>query len=1386
MPPRRKPKGPSITQQHAEWVRLLRPDGPFVSATVLASVFGQGLDTVPRPVLERVRQGWKEVQASPQVLLPAWYKLILSELLSCTDAAIAEGAALPEGLRAWSPTDRRARPDAVLYGPDGKGGRAERLLLYRRPWNEPLAKATKQASSPVEQAIDLCRRRATPLALLTNGRLWTLVHARPGEPPTVATFDADLWFEEDELLRAFATLLSARSVLPPATLPDGGGHSASLAALFARSAEKQAEVTDTLGEQVRDAVALLVGEMGRLDRESDGALLAYIPARDAYRGALTVMMRLVFLLYAEEARLVPVGTELYDHSYSVSGLFDLLEAERSRSGEGFGDTRAAAWPRLIATFRAVHAGSEHNALRIPPYGGGLFDPDRYDWLERLPVTDRVVHAILEALLILKQRGERLSYKGLDVEQIGHVYEGLLEYSCRRTTEPHISLIGALNATVPLADVEESSQGEDFDDWLGGKSGATQAKRRKGLAAEPDPDALGQLDAACDNDRELASRVRPFWGLLRPDLRGRPVVHPAGSLIIDKVGDRRATGTHYTPRSLAEEVVEHTLAPLCFSPGPAEGADRPSWSAKAAPELLKLKVLDPAMGSGAFLVSACRYLGDRVVEAWERDGLPDDVIEAVGPDFDRDDLLLEARRRVAAGCLYGVDRDEMAVELAKLSLWLVTLAKDKPFSFLDHALRCGDSLIGLTSEAQIENYHLDPQRGRYINNRTTGMISEVTGPLLTRVQELRERIEAQPVRDAEHGEELARLLGQAERLADRLRLASDAVVAAALSAAGDAKSNRRPHWEEQDEDASDLFEERLTQLADLVEKALEVDEDGYPTFDAEQAEKEARERITPMLKGTRPEPIRPLHWPLEFPEVMRRGGFNAVVGNPPFIGGQKLTGSVGDDVREFLVQWIARDKRGSADLCSYFLLRDLALAPSGRTGIIATNTIAQGDTREVGLDQATEWGWDIYHAIKSQPWPGTASLEVSLVWAGHAASGEKRILDGNEVPAITTSLDAVSRVVGNPYRLATNKEQAFQGSNVLGAGFIINPQQAEELIETDPHNKDVLFPYLNGEDLNQHWDSSARRWVINFHDWSEERATTYKEPFEIVERRVKPFRAQNKRKVRRERWWQYAERAPTLQEAIEGLDWVLTIALVSKTGLPVWQETGQVFSHMLGVFATQRDADFSLLSSAMHFIWWTTKGQSTLRTDARYTPSDGFETFPQPTLSESMDQAGESLHSFRREIMKQRRETHPGLTAIYNLVHNVSVQDEDIVRLREIHVEVDEAVREAYALDEEQEPEIREFEARIAAAPLPSWREIDLGHGFHETRQGVRFTISPQAQLDVLDKLLALNHYRYKQEERKGLHNKPRRKSSRKPARPATLKTTEDVGDGLFAPPDALF
>ncbi|GAA1882129.1 Eco57I restriction-modification methylase domain-containing protein [Streptantibioticus ferralitis] len=1356
---------PTPAEQHEEWLRLLRPDGPFVALPLLTEVFPQGLDTVPDQTRSRVRQAWAEVQEDPALLAHSWERLVLGELLGWTPG-LREGAALPVSLRGAADT-----PDAVLIGPS-QDGPVTRVLYFRAKWDESLTRAKGETASLVDRAADLARWRGVPLALLSNGREWALVHARPKEATTLAVFDADLWLEEPLLLRSFATLLHARrAALPPRDAQ--GAHTTSLAALFARTVEQQSEVTDTLGRQVREAVALLVAELSRLDREAGRTLLADVEGKRLYESALTVMMRLVFLLYAEEQRLLPADDPLYADSYAVGPLHAALEAERALHGGELGDRRAAAWPRLLALFAAIHGGCLHDELWIPAYGGSLFDPTRFPWLAEAKVTDRVVYEILDALLTLRRKGkgrEALSYKGLDVEQIGHVYEGLLEYSCVRAGEPYLGLVGKYEAVLELPHLEEWSHAGTLERELKEATGATPLQIRRALEASGAGAVTADLDAACDNDEALAARVAPFAGLVRDDLRGQPMVFPAGSVVMVRSGDRRNTGTHYTPKELAEEVVEHTLAPLCYSPGPQEGAEQGVWKAKSADELLRLRVLDPAMGSGAFLVSACRYLADRVVEAWVRDGLPDTIRRDVAED-DRDELLRVARRLVADRCLYGVDRDPMAVELAKLSLWLVTLAKGRPFSFLDHALRCGDSLVGVLDVEQIRAFHFD-SGARQLSDEVSRAL-EATESLLSQAADLRRQIEATPVNDIREVRAKAAKLREAESLTERLRLAADAVVGAALAAEGisDAEAEdltgernvggRRASFRTAKEDAKTAaYENRLAAVAGLVATAMEEGE-------GSTADVGAREIVDGWLRGpSRTEAIRPLHWPLEFPEIMGVGGaagFDAVVGNPPFSGGQKLTGNLGTDYREYLVNRIGGGTRGSADLCAYFLLRNLMLAPGRRTGIIATNTIAQGDTREVGLDRATAAGWKVYRAIKSQPWPGSAALEVSLLWlGGRPGKAETPVLDGDEVRGITPGLDPQSRVTGKPFRLAANAGQSYIGSYVLGKGFIVQPEEARALIAKDPRNKDVLFPYLNGEDLNSRPDCSASRWVINFHDWSEEKAATYEDVFAIVEREVKPVRALNKRAARRQRWWQYAERAPQLYEAIADLEQVIVIARVSSTAMHVRCRADQVISEATVIFATDSLARLAFLTSSFHYLWAVQWGSS-LKGDLRYSPSDVFDTFALPEETSRLAAAGSDLESAQRELMAAR---NIGLTKLYNLVHNESEQAADIQALREAHIEVDEAVAEAY-----------------------EWSDLTLKHGFQETRQGKRFTIDPTAQTEVLDRLLELNHARYKQEQEAGLHSSKAKKRTATKAKPKVPKPREEQGafqDGLFSPPGALF
>ena len=269
---------------------------------------------------------------------------------------------------------------------------------------------------------------------------------------------------------------------------------------------------------------------------------------------------------------------------------------------------------------------------------------------------------------------------MDVEQVGYVYEGLLERTVRRTAEVTLELDGTKNAKSPwvkLAELESARlDGTDrLAELLQERSGSSASRVRNELAKPVDGMFADRLLAACSGNAGLRDRIKPYANLVRVDYRGYPLVYPAGAFIVTTGSDRRETGTHYTPKSLTEAIVTETLTPIAFV-GPAEGISREHWRLKSSVELLDLKICDPAMGSGAFLVQACRWLADRLVEAWTQAeatgktvGVDGEIMDTPNTKEsmprDSDTRTVIARRLIAERCLYGVDLNSLAVELAKL-------------------------------------------------------------------------------------------------------------------------------------------------------------------------------------------------------------------------------------------------------------------------------------------------------------------------------------------------------------------------------------------------------------------------------------------------------------------------------------------------------------------------------------------------------------------------------------------------------------------------------------------------------------------------------------------------------------------------------------------------
>ena len=462
-----------------------------------------------------------------------------------------------------------------------------------------------------------------------------------------------------------------------------------------------------------------------------------------------------------------------------------------------------------------------------------------------------------------------------------------------------------------------------------------------------------------------------------------------------------------------------------------------------------------------------------------------------------------------------------------------------------------------------------------------------------------------------------------------------------------------------------------------------------------------------------------------------------MGNPPFIGGSKISGVLGSKYRGYLVEYLARECRGLADYVAYFFLRaEELLKGHGVAGLIATKSVAQGDSREVGLEQIVARGATIYRCIASRKWPGEANLHVAHVWFRKGGWSGKILLEGEVVHNITSGLTPAAELLGEPKKLIENVGVSFEGSKLRGTGFLLNLDDGRDLLERHPFHRDVVLPYIGGKDITDRWDLSPSRWVINFRNWPIERAQQYPQCLAILERSVKPEREGKSEGSLRTLWWQFERPRAELYAAIADLERVLVGVRVSAHHTMAFAPSNLTYSDRLVVFALSRGAHLALLTSSIHDAWAHRPGSMTHETRNTYFPERSFETFPFPSSIDAIESLGERYHSDRRSIMADRRE---GLTMTYNRFHSPHEVSHDIASLRAMHVEMDHAVAAAYG-----------------------WTDLDLDHGFHQTKQGMRYTISEAARRTVLDRLLALNHERHAQEVAASPLSKPKRQS-KKPA-----------------------
>lgn len=813
----------------------------------------------------------------------------------------------------------------------------------------------------------------------------------------------------------------------------------------------------------------------------------------------------------------------------------------------------------------------------------------------------------------------------------------------------------------------------------------------------------------------------------PDNNGFKFIFVQGS-------ERSSTGTHYTPDELAQPLIKHSLDYII--------AERLKEQDKEK-ALLSIKVCDVAAGSGHILLNAARRIGFELARV------------RTGEDQPSPEAYRGGIRDAIKNCIYGVDKNPLAAELCKVSLWLEAHVPGEPLNFLDHHIKCGDSIIGLAHKEEL------------LNGIPNEAFKKVTGDDPDVVKRLGKK----------NREDLAAKsqlpLGFEDSVTNDLKNIAD------LITGFNSMPERTPDevtakQKEYAKLTSGALWWRLKNLADIQTAQLFIsktkENESKIITDAQYQQYLSGQQMIGQgvaIATAVAQNRRFFHWFLEFPEVFIDGGFDCILGNPPFLGGQKLSGIFGPSFLEYVK--FAYAPAGSCDLVTYFFRRIFTIIKkNGFQALIATNTIAQGGAREGGLEVILLDGGSINFAVRSMKWPGLAAVEVALVNVYKGKWTRQFVLDNKSVRQITAYLDD-AEIIGNPYPLKQNADKSFQGSIVLGKGFVLEPCEAAKLIEKNPRNKDVLFPYLNGEDLNTNPDQSPSRWVIQFDERTEEEAKYYPDVFKIIETTVKNERlTKDAKKYPRMvfEWWKFWMNRKELNKALKNCEKVFVQTRVSKTHAISIQPCHIVFSEQTVVFIDYTFSFFSIIQSSLHENWaW--KYSSTMKGDRRYSPSDSFETFPfpqnqLPEIESLLEQIGEKYHQQRQQLMLK---IHLGLTKTYNQFHNKQlavIPDamteneiekkygketlnlwkhisktanacpfneavEGIFELRRLHKEMDETALKAYG-----------------------WTDINLAHDFYEVdylpeNDRIRYTISPASRREILKRLLLLNHEIHAQE-----------------------------------------
>lgn len=1050
--------------------------------------------------------------------------------------------------------------------------------------------------------------------------------------------------------------------------------------------EAGSTIRSKLGDAVKEAIKSLAN--GFINHPNNTALREAVAsgnfnADEYYRHQLRIIYRLLFLFVIEERNLVYADNktpeakrfnQIYFNYYSLLRLRKLakklLPPEAGRHYD--------LWQGLISTFSLFEKKEIGEKLGIMALQGDLFgyhaiSGNGYD-LHQCYLSNAVLLNIIKSLSYFENDNGVLiavNYGGLDVEEFGSVYEGLLELK---------------------------------------------------LKIDPIP-----------GSREY-------------------------SVDYDKSSERGKSGSHYTPEELVQPLIKHSLEYLI------EDRIKPYQQKKATKEstvqsLLNLKIADVACGSGHILLSAARRLSLEIARVQTEEEQPNPV------------AIRKAMKDVVRNCIYGVDKNPLAVELCKIALWLEAYNPGEPLNFLDHHIKCGDAIVGLAHRNELEN----------------GIADEAFKTLPGDDKDIAKIARDKNVKERkERAAKALQLKAEFEKSTENSvqeAMAEYKTFSQLPETTPEEIERKAKAYQKFIDGKGFTFLKAMadTQVAQFFIPKTEANKD-YLMTDADyrlilSGYKGWQDRKVAKATAVAHEQ-RFFHWFIEFPEVFSEGGFDCVLGNPPFLGNRKLKASYGSEFLEWLKQGFK--PCGIVDLVTYFFRRNYSITKKGGfISLISTNTIAEGEARESGLDVIINDDGEIVFAIKSTPWPGIAQVIVSLISIFKGKWQKIKYLSNKPVDVINSYL--ASSANESPQVILSNTDTCYQGSLLLGNGFIISNELAKKLIKEPNHDK-VIKQYIDGDDLNNNYDSNPSRWVINFHNYEEKYCLeNFPLAYKILENSVKPIRIKNNPN---DKWWIYWRSRTELYKKLEHLNRAIIIARVSKYQYFTMSSVDLVFHEKVCVIANSNFSLYTILNGVFHYEWCRTYGTTIGDSGLNYSPEKCYESFPLPLISRQqelqLEAIGEAYHEHRRQLMLGMQ---LGLTKTYNLFHSnaitaQAVNEKDkqvaalqkhlektpdtisfneaiqgILKLRELHVQMDEAVLEAYGWGVNSEQQMANGQ------PLTTYHSpLTLKHDFYEVdylpeNDRIRYTIHPDTRKEVLKRLLDLNHKIHEEEVKQGLWEK---------------------------------